>query len=177
MTGLASAIAPLVAAFVALMIYFDRRYHNRKRVASVLLEEIKNNQNAAQGQIPHFDQHGITGTSFDSNPVDYSAGDIPPAARLSSKVYESSASEITRFDPDLARSLVSYYHQLSYLKTLNDIVHEGKALPTAAYNILRINWESELIHISDLEEELKIEMKLFPSIYRKISAIREWRKK
>ena len=157
-----AAIGTLLAPTLAFMIYFHRRYTTRKRIAAGLIEEIQQNRGWATGQKPHYEQHGIVGLSetfiYDNIPraptseeerpfsgsiapthvrvPQYEAGDIPPSARASSTVYESTASEISRFDQELASDLVEYYHQLNYLKELNDIVHEGRELPPAAYSVL-----------------------------------------
>ncbi|WP_158855574.1 hypothetical protein [Halorhabdus sp. CUG00001] len=182
----------LLAPLIALTIYYHRRYTRRKRIAGALIQEIQQNRYWANGQQPHYDQHGIVGLSetfqypnqqFSSEEEwkeslgeelptpkvvvpNYEAGDIPPSARASSTVYESTASEISRFNQDLAEDLVSYYHQLDYIKELNDIIHEGQELPPAAYSILSDNLDIYIIENEDLERELEIEMKRFPQTYR-----------
>jgi len=161
-----ATLGAILAPLLAFAIYFHRRYTRRKHIAGALIEEIKQNRNWANGQQPHYDQHGIVGLSetfqypkqqFSSEEEwikslssglpepevvvpNYEAGDIPPSARASSKVYESTASEISRFNPDLATNLVMYYHFLDYIKELNDIIHDGRKLPPAAYSIYQTRW-------------------------------------
>jgi hypothetical protein len=104
----------------------------------------------------------------------YEAGDIPPSAGASSKVYESTASEISRFDPDLAEDLVSYYHMLDFVKELNDVIHQGRELPPAACSILSDNMDRYVIENEDLVHELEIEMRRFPQSYRYAHATKDY---
>jgi hypothetical protein len=198
--NLLATVGALLAPLIALIIYYHRRYTKRKRIAGALIQEIQQNRNWANGQQPHYEQHGICGLTDSlsiSNPQqdsegggidftdpstwqtqvrvpNYDAGDIPPSARASSKVYESTASSISRFNQDLAEDLVSYYHQLDYVKELNDIIHEGRELPLGAYNILSDFMEMYVIENKDLERELEIEMKRFPQTYRYAVAAKEY---
>lgn len=194
-----AALGALLAPLIALTIYLHRRYTTRKRIAGALIQEIQQNRHWANGQQPHYEQHGIGGLTdsmslsgqqrgAEGGGVDiadpstwqtqvrapnYEAGDIPPSARASSKVYESTASEISRFNQDLAEDLVSYYHQLDYLKELNDIIHEGRELPLGAYSILSSYMDMYIIENEDLEQELEIEMRRFPQTYRYIMAAKD----
>jgi hypothetical protein len=194
-----ATVGALLAPVIALTIYYHRRYTRRKRIAGALVQEIQQNRNWANGQQPHYEQHGIVGLT-DSfihpnsqqgsegrgmDPTDpstwqtqvrvpnYEAGDIPPSARASSKVYESTASEISRFNQNLAEDLVSYYHQLDYIKELNNIIHDGRELPLGAYSILSSYMDTYIIENEDIVRELEIEMRRFPQTYRYAVATKE----
>lgn len=195
-----ATVGAIVAPLLAVVIYYRRRYTRRKHIAGALIEEIRQNRYWAKQQQPHYDQHGIVGLGetfqfpnqqFSSEEEwieslskglpeprvvvpNYEAGDIPPSARASSKVYESTASEISRFNPDLAEELVEYYHFLDFVKELNDTIHEGRELPPAAYSILSDNMDRYVIENEDLVRELEIEMRRVPQIHRYKIATKEF---
>ena len=190
--NLLTTVATVSAPTFALLIYFHRRYTRRKRIAGALIKEIQENRKWAYGQQPHYDQHNIVGLSEtfvydfqgggaegeEGHPFtgsiaptgvrvpNYESGDIPPSARASSTVYKSTASDISRFNQDLAEKLAEYYHQLHFVKELNDTIHEGRELPPAAYSVLADNVDEYLIENEDLERKLEIEMRRFPQTYR-----------
>lgn len=195
-----ATLGALLAPILAFSIYYHRRYTKRKRIAGALIQEIQQNRYWANGLQPHYDQHGIVGLAekfqypnqqFSSEEEwkeslskglptprvvvpNYEAGDIPPSARASSKVYESTASEISRFDPDLAEDLVSYYHMLDFVKELNDIVHEGRELPPAGYSNLSDLMDEYVIENEHLVRELEIETRRLPQTYRYVHATKDY---
>lgn len=169
-----ASVATIFAPILALLVYWRRRYSTRKLIANALEAEIDQNKKWLNGMRPHLEAANIMArkpSPFASitqriGNIQYNSGDIPPPGGISSTVYESTASDISRFDEDIADELVEYYHDLRFVESLIEVIHSGETLPPAAYTILESRMDKLDNNSDKLSKKLRVEKKLFPQLSR-----------
>lgn len=146
LASISSAVVDLLSAFdwssflgwfipasVALGLYVKRKKDQKNRLRVALRSEIQEHGQLVMTEThvqAAIQQHGVA-----SSGGAIRAGIVPPADYLSTVVYESQAGELGSLDAELVDSLVEYYSELRYAKSLLQTMHEGTWLPPAAYGM------------------------------------------